>query len=254
MSGPSYQPLPQPQPERVRQRRDPELTLSWGMLTAIFFGLVLICGLCFGLGYSVGHHSSQQPAAAAQPVDNAQPASQASASAAKPSANKQTPTASVAPDAGDGQAGDPSTSTLADTQAAASSSQAVAASGPSAGSSSNGSPQVAPAQGTPAQVRPVAPTVTNPQPVTGFTPGVRVQPALPQPAASYMVQIAAVSHTEDAAVLVNALRKRGYTVTAQRKPEDGMIHVWIGPFSTRDEANRWKVKLLDDGYNAVVQP
>ena len=80
-----------------------------------------------------------------------------------------------------------------------------------------------------------------------------MQPALPQTAA-YMVQIAAVSHTEDAAVLVNALRKRGYTVTAQRKPEDGMIHVWIGPFSSRDEANRWKVKLLDDGYNAVVQP
>ena len=69
-----------------------------------------------------------------------------------------------------------------------------------------------------------------------------------------MVQIAAVSHPEDASVLVNALRKRGYTVTAQRKPEDGLIHVWIGPFSSRDEANRWTQKLLDDGYNAIVQP
>jgi cell division septation protein DedD len=69
-----------------------------------------------------------------------------------------------------------------------------------------------------------------------------------------MVQIAAVSHPEDAEVLVNALRKRGYTVTTQRKPEDGLIHVWIGPFTSRDEANRWRLKLLNDGYNAIVQP
>jgi cell division septation protein DedD len=94
---------------------------------------------------------------------------------------------------------------------------------------------------------------TNPQPATGFAAGARVQPALP-PQAAFMVQIAAVSHPDDASVLVNALRKRGYTVTAQRKPEDGLIHVWIGPFSSRDEANRWKQKLLDDGYNAIVQP
>ena len=40
-----------------------------------------------------------------------------------------------------------------------------------------------------------------------------------------MVQIAAVSHVEDAQVLVDALHKKGYTVTAQRKPEDGLIHV-----------------------------
>jgi cell division septation protein DedD len=232
------------------------------MLLAIFFGLVLICGLCFGLGYTVGHHNSPPPVAAAQPVDSAQPMPQASGAAPKPSANKQSGTSgaaqSTAPDAGDGQAGDPATSAPADTQPAASSRSSQPVTGASAGTSANVSSQTALAQAppgpvTPVQVRPVAPAVTNPQPVTGFAPNSRVQPALPQTAA-YMVQIAAVSHTEDAAVLVNALRKRGYTVTAQRKPEDGMIHVWIGPFSTRDEANRWKVKLLDDGYNAVVQP
>ena len=45
-----------------------------------------------------------------------------------------------------------------------------------------------------------------------------------------MVQIAAVSNPEDASVLTNALRKRGYTVTARREPADGLIHVRIGPF------------------------
>jgi cell division septation protein DedD len=30
--------------------------------------------------------------------------------------------------------------------------------------------------------------------------------------------------------------------------------VRIGPFTSRDEANRWANKLLGDGYNALVQP
>jgi cell division septation protein DedD len=69
-----------------------------------------------------------------------------------------------------------------------------------------------------------------------------------------MVQIAAISHKEDAQVLADALRKRGYAITARREPADNLIHVRIGPFNNRDEANRWRLKLLADGYNAIVQP
>jgi DedD protein len=69
-----------------------------------------------------------------------------------------------------------------------------------------------------------------------------------------MVQVAAVSHGDDANVLVNALRKRGYAASAQREPSDELIHVRIGPFATHDEANRMCSRLLDDGYNAIVQP
>lgn len=69
-----------------------------------------------------------------------------------------------------------------------------------------------------------------------------------------MVQVAAVSRGDDAGVLVNALRKRGYAASAQRAPSDGLIHVRIGPFATHDEASRTCERLLDDGYNAIVQP
>jgi len=69
-----------------------------------------------------------------------------------------------------------------------------------------------------------------------------------------MVQIAAVSHQEDAEVLQGALRKRGYRVTAGRDAEDNLIHVRIGPFNSREEAGKWRQKLLGDGYNAIVQP
>jgi cell division septation protein DedD len=69
-----------------------------------------------------------------------------------------------------------------------------------------------------------------------------------------MVQVASVSNAEDADVLTNALRKRGYPVTERRDVADGMIHVRVGPFGTRDDANKWRMKLLNDGYNAIVQP
>ena len=70
----------------------------------------------------------------------------------------------------------------------------------------------------------------------------------------FMVQVAAVSHQDDADVLVGALRKRGYAVTTQRAPSDRLIHVRIGPFATHDEASRMCTRLLSDGYNAIVQP
>jgi len=69
-----------------------------------------------------------------------------------------------------------------------------------------------------------------------------------------MVQIAAVTHPEDAEVLVAALQKRGYAVIARRAPVDGLIHVQTGPFTNRNDANEMRQKLLNDGYNAIVQP
>lgn len=79
-------------------------------------------------------------------------------------------------------------------------------------------------------------------------------PPATAPALVLMVQIAAVSHQEDADVLVDALRKRGYAVTTRRDPADSLIHVRVGPFSDRSEANAARQKLLNDGYNALVQP
>jgi len=256
------------EPEPAKSRRDAELTLGTGTLLAIIFGLVLLCVLCFGLGYTVGHSSSQEPVAATQPADSPQTASQATGAPPKPSATGQTGAAaaaqSTAADSGAGQASDAAESAASDTDAAASSrsSEPAAAGGASAGQSQARPAQaplapVRPAQAGLAQAKPVTPLPANPpqppQAASGVGVGPKVRPAL-TPALALMVQIAAVSHVEDAQVLVDALHKKGYTVTAQRKPEDGLIHVWIGPFSSRDEANRWRMELQDDGYNAIVQP
>jgi hypothetical protein len=60
------------------------------MLLAIFFGLVLLCGLCFGLGYSMGHRGPQTASSAgAEPAaGGSQPAS---SSPPKPSATAPVP-------------------------------------------------------------------------------------------------------------------------------------------------------------------
>ena len=73
-------------------------------------------------------------------------------------------------------------------------------------------------------------------------------------AGSLTVQIAVVSNQEDAEVLVSALHKRGYAVALSQDAADGQYHVRVGPFASLSEANTVRQKLLNDGYNAVVQP
>src|ERR1039458_6474033 len=72
----------------AEQRRDTELTLGPMLLLGLFFGLVLLCGLCFGVGYSMGSRSAHDsPATGQQPGAGA--AMQAAGSLPKPSATPQ---------------------------------------------------------------------------------------------------------------------------------------------------------------------
>lgn len=217
-------------------RRDTEFTLGSGAQLGIFLGLVLLCGLCFGLGYTVGHHSSPVPSTASQQAGTtAQPPTMAVASHPKPSATAQTYAAP--PPAHDAINLPPTSDT---TSNPAPISQTLY---PSV-SSSPSQPQVKPA---------LPPQAESPKPAMRPGGDFTVEPAI-VPAGQSMVQIAAVSQPEDAEVLVNALRKRGYAVSARREATDSLIHVRIGPFASRDEAIRWRQRLLSDGYNAIVQP
>lgn len=214
--------------ERSRNRRDTELTLGSGMLLAIFVGLVLLCGLCFGMGYAVGHRDSGPPAITApQPAPDQEPL-QASGAIPKPSAIAQTP---VVP---------PDQPTVGQVAAGATPAQAGAQEA-GAATGTGPQPQVHPALGSEGGAQ--ASAAAAPQTVH---PALASQPL--------MVQIAAVSNPEDAEVLVNALRKRNYPVTVRRDPGDDYIHVRVGPFATRAMAEQWQAKLLNDGYNAVIQP
>jgi DedD protein len=221
--------------EPIEERRDTELTLGPVGLTAIGLGLVLLCGLCFGLGYAAGRRGpGQAMAASAQPAAGQSMPSQAGGLLSKPAAASAVPTAPPA---------------VADME------QLTPAEGGQAG---NALTSYAPAGNSPApdsgQLL-VRPALTQQggaaQPATAASP--QVQPALPQ-AAALMVEVAALSRVDDAKALVTALRQRGYAVTARREPVDSLIHVQVGPFANRNDANAMCQRLLGDGYNAIVQP
>ncbi len=225
------------EPEAGKPRRDTEVTLGAGAMVGACLALVLVCIVCFGWGYAVGHRSpvtSPAKAASSTPAPDQEPL-QGNDTIPKPSAAdttaaSQNDAATVTPLAGTSATGQ-SAATIAQGQTTG-----RQVPGAAAGSTSQ---QVQPAAGN------VAPTAS-----AGSAPNSRI--AAPNQL-QLMVQVAAVAHVEDAQVLVAALRKRGYPVMATRDPVDGLIHVRIGPFSSQDEAIRWRDKLLGDGYNAQLQ-
>ena len=201
----------------AERQRYTELTLGPMMLLGLFLGLALLCGLCFGVGYSMGSHDAQKSAATDQ-KPGAGSVTQAGGALSKPSADQQ-----KTPDA---------QSTVANLPANNSTSNTVA-----------GSQNPNPAAGA-----------NSIQPLVQPSPQAATTAPASAPAPSLMVQIATLSRQEDADVLVAALGKRGYNATALRDPADNLLHVRIGPFSNRNDANAMCQKLLNDGYNAIVQP
>ena len=72
-------------------------------------------------------------------------------------------------------------------------------------------------------------------------------------AGSFVVQVAAVSHQEDAELLVSALQRKGYSVAARNEPGDKLVHIQVGPFSDHKDADTMKQRLVTDGYNAMIK-
>lgn len=231
------------EPEEPQQ--DTEITLGPAMILAIACGLVLLCALFFGLGYRAGKRNATPRAPIATQTSTGQTLTAPTEGAlSKPGASGSMPAAVPQP---------------------------VTASAPMQSMEGSGSSQPNPLTSyAPTNENPVVNAATTSAPAPASNPS-SVRPALPnQPTAappgvtgassgaaggsSFMVQVAAVSHAEDANVLMNALRKRGYAVSARRVLTDNLIHVQVGPFGSRAEANGMSQRLLGDGYNAQVIP
>ena len=224
--------------EPVASDRDTELTLSSGALLVLGAGLFLLCAACFGIGYSIGHRAKPDQDALNIPPSVSKPAVTPTGSGTKPGAGQAQVQPSMQPpdDASSGSMDVASNSTPPETVPAS-----------AAASASSTQAHIKPAVED--QIRPAL----TPQPSAASpAPAFQVQPAMNQ-VQGWMVQIAAVSHPADAEVLVNALRRRGYTVTARREVSDSLIHVQTGPFVNRNDANSIRQRLLSDGYNAIVQ-
>lgn len=205
------------------------------MLLALGLGLILLCAVCFGIGYSVGRRSSPQSGVTVSKTATGQTVTTSATGAlSKPAASGTIQATPAQPPAADPPNVAASSNPLTSYTPAASPANAESAPPPS-------SPLVRPA--IPQQTADATPA--NP------LPPAKVEPAIP-PSAGVMVQVAAVSHQEDASVLVSALRRRGYAATERREPGDNLIHVQVGPFNNRNDANAMCQRLLSDGYNANI--
>jgi DedD protein len=213
-----------------------ELTLSTGSVLGIFFGLVLLCALFFAFGYNVGHRSAPPVVAASDTSDT--PSTSTNFSSFKPAAGSP---------AGHSPAANPPASAPVSKTT----------------EESDDSDDSAPIAKTPPHV---ATTTTTAQPtatpkLVSTSEPVPVNHPAPPPSApaattgtgAFVVQVAAVSHQEDAGLLVGALQRKGYAVAARSEPQDKLIHIQVGPFSNHKDADAMRQRLLADGYNAIVK-
>jgi len=201
---------------------DTEITLGIGKLLGLFFGLVILCGISLGVGYSLGRNSTRQAAAtlaAASPAPVAPPPS----SANKPGASQIAP-----PKAPDCAAGN-NCSPQAD---------------------SGTSPTNLTFYDTVQQKKAEHPQLTPPEPA----PRPVAAPVQPRSTlgGGYMIQIAAVRNQDDAKSLSDALHKQQYPVIIAQ-PGDKLFHVQVGPYADIKDAEAIRARLISSGYNAFLK-
>ncbi len=227
---------------------DTEITLGTGSLLAIFFGIVLLCGLIFGFGYSLGRHKGPEAAApVAEAGHPTTPKTAGSAEHAAPSPTESDATTAVATDA-PAQAADSANPNFPANYTPPSPDEAggedAPARVPHSGEAANANRKPGPADRRSAAIG-RSPSATPP--ATDATP------VSSSSSAPLMVQIAAVSRPEDAQVLAAALRKRGFSPMVRHGLADEFYHIQVGPFTDRTQAESVKQRLMADGYNAILR-
>jgi len=194
--------------------QDTEITLGTGKLLVLFFGLVGICALFFGLGYSLGRKAEPSLTTAAvspvpQPNTNSTKANGATAAAPPMTFYKAVEQKDANPEL------TPATETKTDS-----------------------TPAAAPA------------TTTSPSSTVPATPPDQTA-TLPSP--GYFVQVAAVSKQEDADALVEALKKKQYPAFVAAPTADKLFRVQLGPFSDVKDAEAMRTRLVGDGYSPILK-
>lgn len=185
----------------------------------LFFALVALCAVFFGMGFKVGRNSVNSSDLAQRALGNANGGT--TSSGAKPSATPDmTFYKAVGQNNPDPQLG---TANTASTNQPASG----AAAPPSASS-------------TPTTPPPATTSPANPADSLTTTNG-------------YLVQVAAVTKQEDADALVDALKKKQYPAFASPNAVDKLVHVQVGPFSDIKQAEDTRTKLMNDGYNPILK-
>jgi DedD protein len=243
--------------DRDEPRSDADLTLGIGSLLSIFFGVLIICGIFFAFGYTMGRRNAHATAAVVAPATTSQTTS---AATAPPLPENELSGAPLKPQVPDDTSAPPSDETNPPETAKsqppppASAKHDVQSDSTKPSKTARATEPTTPnpsLNAVPYTHRAALPTKPHAGTMAPLAQAPGDSPIIP--GHPIMVQIAAVSRQEDAEVLAGALRKRGFNPTVRPGTGDKFFHVQVGPFTDKAQADTIKQHLLADGYNAIVK-
>ncbi len=211
-----------------RRGQSSDITLGGGHVAGIFFGVVLLCGIFFALGYVMGRGSTvkavgERGGKTAAVVDAS---GNLTGQQAPP-----TPTWDFYPNKSKPAAGSSPVPGL--TKAVAAHSQ----------------PNAAPAAAEP-------PPPSGPVSMAAKPRGVKIEsqaPSLPSGGAGVSLQVAALKKRGDAVALAGFLRQRGYPAVAWGPGPGHLYRVQVGPYPNVKAADAVKRKLEQEGFKSLLK-
>jgi DedD protein len=211
--------------------QDTEITLSTSRLLGLFFGLVVVCSLFFGFGYTLGRGSSKQSGSIV---------AQDAPSTVPPTLNKPVARGSAEPIATKPADCAPGTDCTATTAAA--------------GQTAQTGSQTQDMSFYKSVEQKDAPTqLEKPADAKNGAPEMKSAPLNGGVGSGFMVQVAAVSKKEDAELLKSALQGKQYPVVITGLANDKLFHVQVGPFADMKDAEAIKSRLTNDGYTPILK-
>ncbi|MGA3164559.1 MAG: SPOR domain-containing protein [Terriglobia bacterium] len=210
-----------------------ERGLSARHLILLFLAGVAVCGVFFSLGFLVGFNERF--------------------SQSTPTTERVTAPAVVPPTV------NPPVETVAVTAKKSGVGHAPSTPGPNPALAPPGGGGTGPAEAPPKTAAATSPAplpaagtmkpVTNQQPAPTATPG--------EVGEGITLQVAALRSNRDAEALVNILKERGYPVflvaPEYAQAGDNLFRVQVGPFKTRDDAEKVRAKLSQEGFKPFIR-
>ena len=233
-------------PQHESPSADREISLGTATVLGIFLALAVVCALFFGFGYSMGRRSVPSALANVNTgISTPLPENKLTPGSLTPTRPSYAAPLESTTDTTD----DAATIKASAGQRAKPGAATVATDGTTAGSSAAVQHQTL--------ARPAA-QATDQRPTASRNAAAATAPtAMPSGSASgtTYVQVAAISvtHKEDAEMLRGSLQRRGYAVAIHQGTQDQLLHVQVGPFASKKDAEAMKARLLSDGYNAIVK-
>src|ERR1700675_2582036 len=193
--------------------QDTEITLGTGKMLALFFGLVALCGLFFGLGFSLGRGTVRSAMAPEATQASGGPALRSSAmkSAGAPGQSADAMTFYKAVEQKDAGAQPPSEKLAKD-------------------------------EATKDASNPTSAKASPPDPLT-----------LNAGAGYFVQVAAVSKQDDAQALVDALKKKQYTAFSSSVSPSDKFFHVQVGPFSDIKDAEATRAKLSSDGYNPILK-